>query len=179
MIRNQSNQRFRVISLSAYASGVVSIVGIVFLLLSWIVGGPFGRLNDNAVIIQYLLALPMPLALQQFMQDRAPALSKITMLIGIVAICAVVVLQLLLVVGALSFEQEVGLVLIALLVFGVWIVITGYFLGRSIGKLPRSLLISVLAALYFGYPIWAIWLARLLVSRKLTISKSSIRGETA
>src|SRR5262249_17385888 len=126
----------------------------------------------------YLLALPITLALQQFMHARTPVLSTLALLMGILGIFAVVVLQLFLVVGILSFEQEVGPVLIALLVFGVWLVITGYRLGRSTGKLPHSLLVSILALMYFGYPIWAIWLARLLISGKLTLSNPFIRGET-
>lgn len=77
------------------------------------------------------------------------------MLIGIAGILAIAVLQWLLVSGVLTFEEQVGFVMIALLVVGIWLVITGY-LGRSTGNIRRSLLMSVLAAFYLGYPIWAI-----------------------
>ncbi len=40
----------------------------------------------------------------------------------------------------------------------------------SVGKLPHSLLMSVLAAMYFTYPIWTFWLGRLLLSGKLTVA---------
>ena len=101
------------------------------------------------------------------MQARMQVLNRVTLLLGIVGICAVAAFQLLLVTGVLSFEQEVGPVMIALLVSGVWLIITGYHLGRSTGSLPRSLLISLFAAIYFGYPLWAITLARLLCIRQI------------
>ena len=179
MGNNSSNRFFYVAGWSAYASGIVSAIGIVLLLLSWTVHGPFGKLNDNAVIGQYLLALPITLALQQVMQARTPALSNVTMLTGIIGIVAIVILQFLLVIGALSFAQEIGPLLMGLLIFGVWLGITGYQLGQSIGEVPRGLLMGILAALYFGYPVWAFWLARLLLSGKLTISRLSTEEETA
>jgi hypothetical protein len=52
---------------------------------------------------------------------------------------------------------------IAILVVGLWLVITGY-LGRSTGRLPHSLRMSLLAVPYFGYPIWALWLGRRLLA---------------
>jgi hypothetical protein len=77
---------------------------------------------------------------------------------------AVVALQFLLVVRALTFAQQVVPVSTAVLVVGVWLVATGY-LGRSTGLLPRGLLMSLPAVPYFGYPIWALWLGRTLQAR--------------
>ena len=157
----------RVAGWFACASGVVSIFGVVFFVGMLAVKGPFGRLNDICVMIQYLLALPIPLALHRLLQARAPFLSKLAMLIGIVGMMAVVVLQLLLVVGVLSFSEQVGPVTFALVVVvGAWLVITGY-LNRSTGKLPRSMLMSIVAVPYFGYPVWAFWLGRHLLSGRM------------
>jgi hypothetical protein len=151
----------------AYASGVVSTIGVVFFVAMLAVKGPFGRLNDICVMIQYLLALPIPLALHRLLQARAPFLSKLAMLIGILGMMAVVVLQFLLIVGVLSFSEQVGPVTFALVVVvGAWLVITGY-LSRSTGKLPRSMLVSILAVPYFGYPVWAFWLGRHLLSGRM------------
>jgi hypothetical protein len=169
------------------ASGIVSFIGIVFLIVMFIgfstnnIGlQRYGTLNDICIIIQYLLTLPIMLALHQHLKVHAPVLSRAAMLIGIAGILAVVVLQWLLVTGVLTFEEQVGPVMIALLMVGIWLVITGY-LGRSIGNMPRGLLMSVLAAFYLGYPIWAIWLGRLLLSGKLILTEQSIsmRGKTA
>lgn len=151
----------------AYASGVVSTIGVVFFVAMLVVKGPFGHLNDICVMLQYLLALPIPLALHLLLQARAPFLSKLALLIGIVGMIAVVVLQLLLVAGALSFSEQVGPVTFALVVVvGAWLVITG-FLSRSTAKLPHSLFISILAVPYFGYPLWAFWLGRHLLSGRM------------
>ena len=169
------------------ASGIVSFIGIVFLIAMFVgfstnnLGLPrFGTLNDICVIIQYLLALPITLALHQILKVHAPVLSRAAMLTGIAGILTVGVLQWLLVSGVVTFEEQVGLVMVALLVVGIWLVITGY-LGRSTGKLPSGVLISILAAFYLGYPIWAIWLGRLLLSGKLPLAEQSIsmRKETA
>jgi hypothetical protein len=152
---------------AAYASGAVSAVGVVFLIAMFAVGGPFGHLNDICVLIQYLLALPIPVALHQILRFRAPVLSRLTMVIGIVGMLAVIFLQYLLVAGVLSFAEQGGPVTFAMLVVvGAWLVITGY-LGRSTGKLPHSLLMSIIAVPYFGYPAWAFWLGRHLLSGRL------------
>jgi hypothetical protein len=118
-------------------------------------------------MIQYLLALPILLALHRLLQARAPFLSKLAMLIGLVGMIAVVVLQFLLIVGVLSFSEQVGPVAFAMIVMvGAWLVITGY-LSRSAGKLPHSLLMSIVAVPYFGYPVWAFWLGHHLLSGRL------------
>src|SRR5262245_63712763 len=152
MGNNGSSRFIYVAGWLACASGIASAIGIVLLLLSWTVHGPFGKLNDNTVIGQYLLALPITLALQQVMRAHTSALSKITMLTGMVGIVAIVIFQFLLVVGALSFAQEVGPLCIGLLIFGVWLVITGDQVGQSTGAVPQSVFMGILAALYFGYP---------------------------
>ncbi len=171
----------------AIASGGVSVIGIVFLVTMFIgffvdnVGlQRFGTLNDICIIIQYLLALPIPLALHQRMKTYAPNLSRSAMWIGIAGMIAVVVLQFLLVTGVLTFEEQVGPVIVALLVVGVWLLITAY-VGRSTGKLPSGLLRSVLALFYLGYPVWAFWLGRHLLSGNLQCAEQrlSIRGEVA
>jgi hypothetical protein len=181
------NQLFLIAGWCAYASGVVSLIGIVFLILMFIGFSTnnlrlqgFGTLNDICVVIQYLLALPITLTLHQSLKSHGLILSRAATLIGIAGIIAVMVLQWLLVSGVLTFEEQIGPVMIALLGVGIWLVITGY-LGRLAGNMPRSLLMSVLAAFYLGYPIWAIWLGKRLLSGKLILAEQSIsvRGETA
>lgn len=187
MSRKYSNALVYFAGCCSIASGIVSFIGIVFLIVMFIGFSTnnlglqrYGMLNDICIIIQYLLALPITLALHQYLKVHALVLSRAAMLIGIAGILAVVVLQWLLVSGVLTFEEQVGPVMIALLMVGIWLVITGY-MGRSIGKLPSGVLISIPAAFYLGYPIWAIWLGRRLLSRKLPFAEQSIsmRGETA
>jgi len=156
-------------SAAAYVSGVVAAVGIVFLIamfVSFLVGselaGTFGRVNDVLIVVQYALALPVAVALHALLRPRHSRMSRLVLVIGIIGILAVVVLQLLLVFGVLTFERQVVMVVLALLVVGMWLVITGN-LARSI--LPHSQRMSLLAVPYVGYPIWAFWLGTHLLSR--------------
>lgn len=146
----------------AYASGIVSILGIVFLIAFFTLGGVFGPLNDLAVIVHYVLMLPIALAVQQLVRPHGPVLSLVATLVGIAGMLAVIVLQALLVAGVLPFSRQIGMVSIAFLVVLVWFVLTGY-LGRSTDLLPKGVLLHVLAGLYVGYPVWAFSLGRRLM----------------
>ena len=150
-----------------YISGIVALLGIVFLVALYVTlfafdeDAGFGRLNDISVIIHYTLTLPIALVLRQLLRLYGPALSLVALLLGVAGMAAVIVLQILLVAGVLSFSQQVGMVIVAFMVILAWFVITGY-LGRSTNILPNSMLLHVLAGLYFGYPVWAFSLARRL-----------------
>jgi hypothetical protein len=147
---------------AALASGTVAAVGLVLWFARFAFpGGRVGWLNDVLVMIQYALAPPIAAALHTLFRPLRPRLSLFALVIGIAGMLAVVVLQFLLVAGVLSFAQQVVPVSIAILVVGVWLVLTGYA-GRATGLLPRGLLMGALAVPYFGYPIWALWLGRTL-----------------
>ena len=147
---------------SARVSGTVAAIGLVLWFARFAFpGGPVGWLNDVLVMLQYTLALPIALALHTLIRPHHPRLSLAALVVGIAGLLAVVVLQFLLIIRALTFSQQVVPVTIAILVVGVWLVITGH-LGRSTGLLPHGLRMSLLAVPYFGYPIWALWLARTL-----------------
>jgi hypothetical protein len=75
----------------------------------------------------------------------------------------VIILQALLVIGQLQFMQQVVMVIPAFLVVTLWFVINEY-LGRTEQKLPKGMLMAVLAGLVFGYPFWAFSLGRRLRS---------------
>jgi hypothetical protein len=73
-------------------------------------------------------------------------------------------LQLLLIFKVLTFEQQVMWISLAMILgVGSWLVITG-LVARSTNRLPNSLLMSILAVPYFGYPVWAFWLGQLLLA---------------
>lgn len=148
-----------------YVSGVAAIIGLVFLAI-FFGGGPeyFGPLNDTAVIIHYILLLPIVLTLYLMLRPYGQTLNLIAAIIGLAGMLGVIVLQTLLVVGVLPFEQQIGMVIPAFLVAMVWFVITGY-LGRSTGVIPKSVVLNVLAGLVFGYPVWAFMLGRRLLER--------------
>lgn len=154
---------------AAYVSGVVAAVGVVFLIamfVSFVVGsdltGTLGRVNDVLIAVQYSLALPAAVGLHALLRPRNRRLSRLVLLIGIIGMLAIVVLQLLLVFGVVAFDRQVVFVVLALLVVGAWLVLTG-ILARPI--LPHSQRMSLLAVPYLGYPIWAFWLGTQLLSQ--------------
>ena len=162
---NPTEGLVRVAGWFAYVSGVVSVFGIIFLVAFFGgAGGQFGTLNDIAVIIQYVLMLPIAVAFWRYLQPDNEGLSLIAFLIGLVGMLTVIVLQSLLVANLIPFEFYIVIVSTGFLVATVWFVITG-IVGRAAGKLPNGLALDILAGLYIGYPIWAFRLGRRLLSR--------------
>ena len=155
---------------AAYASAVVGAAAVAFLIAmlasfasgAMETGTGYGRVNDVLAIFQYLLAVPCPIALHALLPRRSPFRTWLVTMLGVSAFAAVVVLQTLLVVGALPFNIQGGLVIIALLVLGVWMVLTGSR-GSASGLLPHGVRMGLVGATYFGYPIWAFWLGRHLL----------------
>jgi hypothetical protein len=154
------------------ASGIVAAVGVAFLVAmfgSFAVGArgsalPFGRINDVLVLIAYALAAPGVLAVHSVLRPETGRWGGLLALIGLAAIAAIVVLQAMLVAETLTFEQQIGPVSLALLVLGGWLVAVSW-IGRASGRMPVGVGLGLLAALYVGYPIWAVRLGRHLVTR--------------
>ena len=169
-LRAQTTTVLRLGGRAVYANGVVSAVGLVFLIAmfaSFAAGATspglvLGWINDVSAVLAALLMLPLVVALHVLLRPHAPIMSGLALVIGFGANLAILLLQSLLVVGALTFQEEIGPVLIAFLVLVVWLVLTGY-LGSSTGALPHGLRMGLLAVTYFGYPMWAFWLGRQLV----------------
>jgi hypothetical protein len=81
------------------------------------------------------------------------------LVVGIGAGGTIVVLQVLLVGGVVTFEQQIGAVSLAFLVLAAWFVLYGRLAGRT-GALPGGTRLGLLAASYLGYPLWAFRIAR-------------------
>jgi len=159
----------RIAARTTVASGVIGAIGIGFLVAMFVsfavaTNGPalvLGRVNDVCVLVSYLLCAPSVIAVWARLRRGAPAINALLALLGLGAIVAIVVLQALLVIDAVTFEEQVVPVSIALLTLGVWFVLAGH-LGSSSGALPGGTRMGLLAATYIGYPIWAFWLGRRL-----------------
>jgi len=155
-----------------FASGVLGAVGVAFLVAmaaAFAVDARpaamvFGWTNDVLVMVSYLLTAPAVLALVPLLRPRAPMLSAFVAAIGLLSIAGIVFLQLLLVVGVLTFDQQIGSVSIVYIGLAAWFVVTGY-LGRVAGVLPNGVRWGILGATYVGYPIWAFWMGRHLAPR--------------
>lgn len=156
----------------AILSGIISAVGVVFFIAMYAffltsrqeLGMRVGMINDICVALQYLLAIPVALALHRILGEYNPVWMRVATITGVAALLLTVVLQLLLIFGALTFEQQLPWIALAMIVgIGSWLVITG-LVARASARLPNSLLMSGLAVPYFGYPLWAFWLGQHLLS---------------
>jgi hypothetical protein len=155
-----------------YTSGVLGALGVAFLVAmaaAFAVDARpaamvLGWTNDVLVMVSYLLTALAVLALVPLLRPRAPILTAFLAVVGLLSIAGIVFLQLLLVIGVLTFEQQIGSVSIVYIGLAVWFVVSGY-LGRSVGVLPNGVRWGILGATYVGYPIWAFWMSRRLVPR--------------
>ena len=122
-----------------------------------------GSINDALAIVVYGLALPTVAVMHVIVRETGQTRSLVLATVGAVGIVVTMVLQWQLVRGALTFEQQIGPVSVALLAVGAWMVGTG-FLARSTGFLPDGFRDGLLGAFYVGYPVWAIRLGRRLLA---------------
>jgi hypothetical protein len=115
------------------------------------------------VAIQYLLTIPIALALYRILLPHNPTLIRVATIGGVAAMLIVIVLQLALIFEVLTFQQQVVWASLAMIVgVGSWLVITG-LVARSTERLPNSVVMSAVAVPYLGYPVWAFWLGRRLL----------------
>jgi len=102
---------------------VVSAVGLVFLVAMFTCfsvgatsfGLVFGWINDVSAVVAAFIMLPLIVAVHVLLRPHAPSMSGLATLIGIGANLAIMVLQSLLVVAVLTFQEQIGPVLIAFL----------------------------------------------------------------
>lgn len=144
---------------AAYASGILAAVGLVFLILFFTGLPVFGPLNDIAVIIQYLLLLPIMFRIHSMLVTRSQKLRAAALAVGLAGAIAVIILQSMLVLGLVPFRQQITLVIPAFLICMLWFVLVER-LGGSQGFVPEGTFLSVMAGLVVGYPFWAFKLAR-------------------
>ena len=170
--RNDPGATLRVAGRLTFASGVLAAVGVAFLVAmaaAFAVGAKsagmvFGWTNDVLVMVSYLLTAPAVLALLPLLRPRAPILYPVVAIVGLLSIAGIVVLQGLLVVGVLTFDQQIGPASVVYVGLAAWFVLAGY-LGRIAGILPDGVRWGILGATYIGYPFWAFWMSRRLAPR--------------
>jgi hypothetical protein len=159
----------RTAAYAAYLSGLFAILSGVFAILFFWLEAPYlssgagqqthiwGPLSDICPIVQMLALLVVAQAFYRLDRSGA-ALNRITFLIGIVGTLGVSSLQLLLVVKVISFEQEIGPMLIATAVVGVWLILVSYQ-GQRHAQLPARLVwlgTGVGIALALELPLFAV-----------------------
>jgi hypothetical protein len=127
-------------------------------------GERFGAINDILVVVQYLLMLPAIAAAYVLGRDRWPGRSLAIAVGGMVLVALIVLLQGLLIGGAMTFEEQIGPLSVMLLLLAVWFVAVGWLL-TALGVVGRGIALGLVAATYLGFPIWAFVLGRALRDR--------------
>ena len=108
---------------TALIGGVVSVVSFVALILLFVVGEPFGTLNDLLTIPTALLMAPLIVALYRVNSADRPALSLLALVAGLVGFVAAAVGGGLLVLGRISFEQSLLPGIGGFGLIGLWLLI--------------------------------------------------------
>jgi hypothetical protein len=160
------------------ASGVIGAIGLGFLVAMFAAfaagarstGMALGWINDVTGVVTLPLALPGVLALHAHTRPSAGRAGDVLLVLGIGSGGAIVALQLLLVTGVLTFEEQIGPVMIAYLGLGTWFVVGGRIAERA-GIVRAGTLNGVLAATYAGYPVWAFRLARALEAEPVMLGE--------
>lgn len=154
--QNAKAAMLRLAALCAGISATVSAFGIVFLLAFFAgLGGQYGTLNDIAVILQYVLMLPIAYVLWRFVLVEKRSLSLKSFSIGLAGMLTVIWLQSLLVSERIDFGPYIVIVSAGFLVAVVWFVLNGRMGRKEYEDWPTSRGLDILAGLFFGYPFWA------------------------
>lgn len=175
---------------SAYLAAAATIISFAALFVFFAVGGVFGPINDAASVVQMISMLPVALALYFLFRPLTPLISLAALVIAIVAMLGIAILQTLLVLQRVRFEQTLFPVLTLGGILGVWWMLVGVqsMIG---GMLPDGLRWASIAAglsavlLVIGFrmgrerhplaaigfltnaivvPIWLFWIGRLFLS---------------
>ena len=173
---------------AALLSAVATIGTLVTGILFFAVNERFGKINDIVSVFQVVLMLPVAVAMYLLTRPGNGELALLALVVGSMGMVIVAVLQALLVVGMVSFEQTIGAVLTAGAVIGLWLVLAN---GIALvgGRLPWGLGVFGIAAgigyllsavgfhrggqqhplfyagsilIVVGYVVWATWFGRLL-----------------
>ena len=178
--------------LSAAATIGTALTGVLF----FAVGERFGRLNDAVSVLQMLFMLPVAGGLYLMTRSSGAGLALAATVLGAVAMLGAGVLQALLVVKVVRYEQTIAAVLAAGVLIGLWLLLEnvlalgaavlpmglaicgiatgiGYMLlaiGFRLGGQEHALSYAGAGLVLVGYSVWAIWLGWLLTSGSVPLN---------
>lgn len=91
---------------TAIVGGVIGVIGFISLAIFFIVGEPFGTLNDILAIPVAFLMLPLAFALYRLNSADYSLLSLVALAAGVVGFLSTAIGSLLLITGRIGFEQS-------------------------------------------------------------------------
>ncbi len=199
-----NHRRMQLMGWSAYANGVLMLANMVTLALMFGVSLFWGPVNDAFSVLWMLSFLPLAVLLARVnepVMGRAVAVG--TALAGAAAMLLFAVLQFLLVVRLVRFEQTFAAVVTLGGVLGLWLLVNGllalkgktlpgglawisvvfglsYILGTMgywLGGYEMPLLWVGAALGYLVGPMWAFWLGWLVLQGRLAPAAALAAGE--
>lgn len=120
-----------------YIAAGATIFGFVTFVAFFIVGDPFGIMNDIASVVIALTSIPILIALHQLHQMNYSASSWFALVIGIAALLVAAIAQSMLALKIIKYEQTLPAT-IGFGIFGISLMIHGY-LSRIGETLPRKI----------------------------------------
>jgi hypothetical protein len=117
--------------LSAWLAAAMTIVGMVTLLLFFSRGGRWGMYNDASSVVLMLALIPVALVLAVIELEVVTTTALVVAAIGIGAMLAVAVLQALLVLRRVTYDQTKSAVLGGTAVLGLWYLLTALVSGST------------------------------------------------
>ena len=156
-----------------YLSGTAAAIGIPFLIALYVsfltpFGGQiFGAVNDVAAAVQYFLLIPIALVVHIRLRQLHSGRSLIALIAGLTGFVIIVVVQIFLIAGVITFERAFGLGTPGFLLVLYWFLVTGN-MGRKSGQFPKSRRLDIFAFLYFGFPFWAFRVGKILRAGRLS-----------
>jgi hypothetical protein len=117
--------------LSAWLAAAMTIVGMVTLLLFFSRGGRWGMYNDASSVVLMLALIPVALVLAVIELEVVTTTALVVAAIGIGAMFAVAVLQALLVLRRVTYDQTKSAVLGGTAVLGLWYLLTALVSGST------------------------------------------------
>lgn len=153
---------------TALIGGVIGIIGFVALALLFVVGEPFGTINDLLSIPVAFLMVPLVVALYRLNAADHTTLSLIALAAGIAGFFAVATGSALLVLNRISFEQSLLPGIGGFGLIGLWVLINCALALRG-QTLPRG---AALSGLVLAVTPSLILLATLRVSSVVAVLNS-------
>lgn len=123
---------------TAIAGGIISLIGFISLVVFFVVGEPFGTINDLLAIPVAFLMLPLVFALYRLNATSHSTVSLIAAIAGTVGFIATAVGSVLLVSGRITFAQSLYTGIGGFGLMGLWVLLNST-VGLRANHLPTGL----------------------------------------
>ena len=108
---------------AAYFNATVFVLSLVALMIFFSIGGIWGRINDSLSVVWMISYIPIGVALYLLTRPINAPISLVSTIVGIAAMLVFTVLQILLVIGGVTFEQTFTAVLTMTALVGLFVLI--------------------------------------------------------